>query len=85
MLVHTGEKIKCTQCDITFSRPGSLRRHMQHQHNASKFQLHFCDICGKGWKTRSALNVHLESHQTQPNQQQQQTEYMMQNYNQENG
>ena len=84
MLVHTGEKIKCSQCDITFSRPGSLRRHMQHQHQLQlKQQLHFCDVCGKGWKTRSALNTHLESHKTQSESNQQ--EYMMNSYNQENG
>ena len=64
MLVHTGEKIKCTQCDITFSRPGSLRRHMQHQHNINP-QRHFCDICGKSWNSRSALNEHRESHKTE--------------------
>ena len=71
MLVHTGEKIKCTQCDITFSRPGSLRRHMQHQHNTSRHQLYFCDVCGKGWKTRSVLNAHLESHKKEPEPEQQ--------------
>ena len=66
MLVHSGQKIKCSQCDITFSRTGSLRRHMQHQHNTSKAELHFtCEICGKRWKTKSALQVHLQSHQNQ--------------------
>ena len=84
MLVHTGEKIKCSQCDITFSRPGSLRRHMQHQHNVSN--LHFCDICGKTWNTRSALNDHRESHKTESgeNQQQRECQFAAENYIQEN-
>ena len=79
MLVHTGEKIKCTQCDITFSRPGSLRRHMQHQHNINP-QRHFCDICGKSWNSRSALNEHRESHKVESEENLQQEGQLL-NYN----
>ena len=85
MLVHTGEKIKCTECDITFSRPGSLRRHMQHQHNSSP-QTHFCDVCGKGWNTRSALNEHRESHHKELEENSQDLgQPVIQNYSQVNG
>ena len=68
MVVHQKEKdYKCHECGVEFRQPQSLHRHLQHQHNPSyKIKLHVCETCGKGYKTRSALKEHVQTHSGKP-------------------
>ena len=51
-------KLKCPDCDKSFTKPQSYQKHM-YLHKNSK---HMCDTCGKGFSFRSQLIAHLPVH-----------------------
>ncbi|EAT39677.1 AAEL008544-PA [Aedes aegypti] len=68
--VHRSEipsLINCEQCPRSFTRQHLFERHMA-RHEASKKEKPTCDLCGKSFKTRTNLRLHIDSlHEKKPN------------------
>ncbi|XP_066157190.1 zinc finger protein 391-like isoform X2 [Euwallacea fornicatus] len=56
---HTG-KFQCSECPTSFSGAQLLKSHVSAKH--LKLKQYFCDFCGKGFGTKSSLNLHLKIH-----------------------
>lgn len=57
---HMGEKnYKCDQCDMSFAKSLSLRRHYLRHSNVRDFK---CDFCPKAFKCSKYLRVHTKIH-----------------------
>ncbi|XP_066246590.1 zinc finger protein OZF-like [Euwallacea similis] len=56
---HTG-KFQCSECPTSFSGAQLLKSHISAKH--LKLKQYFCDFCGKGFGTKSSLNLHLKTH-----------------------
>ena len=39
----TGNRIKCDECDLTFSERGNLNQHKRNIHEGIKYPCHYCD------------------------------------------
>ncbi|KAJ9580962.1 hypothetical protein L9F63_023860, partial [Diploptera punctata] len=56
--LHPGEKpFECNQCDETFSRYVSLKKHLK-----THLEKYICDICGQQFCSQSSLIDHLIIH-----------------------
>lgn len=51
-------RFPCTQCDETFTRRSSLRRHLDHAHNERARRRFQCHYCGKSYASQSYLSRH---------------------------
>ncbi|TRY70594.1 hypothetical protein TCAL_07329 [Tigriopus californicus] len=51
---------KCPYCDMTCATPSNLVSHINYRHNEERPCE--CHVCGKAFKTESALKSHLRSH-----------------------
>jgi prophage antirepressor-like protein len=59
--VHEKKTVsKCEECDFVATTPGNLKRHTEniHKHNTSQFE---CDICKSMYKTKTYLNLHIQT------------------------
>ena len=66
------KKLKCNQCDKKFIKSNSLIRHLNfHEHKKvskntnesnSSLKCYACQHCGKSYKRRDSLKVHVDSH-----------------------
>ncbi|CAG9766645.1 unnamed protein product [Ceutorhynchus assimilis] len=60
---HTKEApYQCTFCKEGFRQRVSLRAHLRSRHNVQEKNDKFCDVCGKGFATAMALDVHARLH-----------------------
>ncbi|XP_060530427.1 zinc finger protein 567-like [Cylas formicarius] len=60
---HTNETpFPCTLCGERFRQKVSLRGHMKSVHSIEEESNFFCDECGKGFATNTALDVHSRLH-----------------------
>ncbi|XP_035765150.1 telomere zinc finger-associated protein-like [Neolamprologus brichardi] len=58
---HTGERpFGCDVCEQRFTEKGALLRHKASKHEEGR--PHCCHICGKTFKAREQLRVHLRRH-----------------------
>lgn len=53
---------ECPECDRTFGRPYTLKRHMQSQHAANTLSQHKCESCGKAFDRKDRLARHNKIH-----------------------
>ena len=63
---HSAKTFECLRCGDSFSGLVVLRRHektsaCQNQQNREKNS--FCEICGRGYKTKKAMRAHLKKHE----------------------
>ena len=60
-------RYECEKCPSKFTTPKCLKRHKKHVHELdkkSRDKFH-CDICDNTYLTKSALQTHKSSHQTE--------------------
>jgi len=63
---HSSKTFECLKCGDSFSGLTVLRRHektsaCENQQNREKNS--FCEICGKGYKTKKSMKAHLKKHE----------------------
>ncbi|XP_055079079.1 telomere zinc finger-associated protein [Periophthalmus magnuspinnatus] len=59
--IHTGERpYSCEVCEQRFTEKGAMLRHMESKHQEGR--PHPCNICGRTFKAREQLRVHLNRH-----------------------
>jgi len=54
------DELVCKECDLTFSRRGSLQRHRQVQHGGAPNYI--CPICSRPFRCQRYVHRHLRSH-----------------------
>ena len=55
------KRYQCAQCDSSFSRPYSLRRHVQRKHSEEE-PVYDCQVCGAIFEDISAIQDHYRYH-----------------------
>lgn len=60
MVLHSDEEYKCGQCDYVTKKKLLLNRHTVTKH--SQVRPFVCDLCGRTFKMKRALTVHLAQH-----------------------
>uniref|UniRef100_A0A1B0CZ08 C2H2-type domain-containing protein n=1 Tax=Phlebotomus papatasi TaxID=29031 RepID=A0A1B0CZ08_PHLPP len=61
MILHSSTFLRCESCDYTTKKESLLRRHQLTQHSDAKpFS---CTICGRAFKLKRALTVHISQHE----------------------
>ncbi|PZC85127.1 hypothetical protein B5X24_HaOG202891 [Helicoverpa armigera] len=56
------KKLYCNQCPQVCPSPKKFTDHMKHVH--SQIMKYFCDTCSKGFRCKSNLKSHIQSHNT---------------------
>ena len=65
MFKHTDSNLPCSYCEKIFKAPSTLKRHTQVSHLMKGLPVvknHMCDLCGKSFKWRRLLLMHLQMH-----------------------
>lgn len=57
-----GRQFKCEHCDRLFSTRGNKMRHIQATHNPAGAKMYPCDTCGKEFKRKEDLTMHIRVH-----------------------
>lgn len=60
IVLHSNEEYKCDQCDYVTKKKLLLNRHLVTKH--SQARPFVCDLCGRTFKMKRALTVHLAQH-----------------------
>lgn len=60
MVLHSDEEYKCDQCDYVTKKKLLLNRHTVTKH--SQARPFVCNLCGRTFKMKRALTVHLAQH-----------------------
>lgn len=56
------DDLNCKKCDFSANSHEELAEHRANEHRNGKGKLMSCDICGRTYKSKSALSVHLAMH-----------------------
>lgn len=62
MILHSDVQYECDQCDYITKKKVLLNRHRITKHSDEKPFV--CDLCGRAFKLKRALAVHLEQHES---------------------
>lgn len=62
MILHSNIELRCDQCDYVTKKTVLLNRHLVTQH--SNHKPFACDLCGRAFKMKRALTVHVAQHGT---------------------
>lgn len=60
MVLHSDEEYKCEQCDYVTKKRLLLNRHTVTKHSQARPGV--CDLCGRTFKMKRALTVHMAQH-----------------------
>lgn len=60
MILHSNIELHCDQCDYVTKKKVLLTRHLVTQHSNEKPFV--CNLCGRAFKMKRALTVHLAQH-----------------------
>lgn len=60
MILHSDAEFRCNQCDYITKKKILLNRHLLTQHSNDKPFV--CNLCGRAFKMKRALTVHIAQH-----------------------
>lgn len=60
MVLHSNVEFRCDECDYVTKKKVLLNRHMLTQHSTDR--PHVCNLCGRDFKMKRALTVHIAHH-----------------------
>lgn len=60
MVLHSDVTLHCEKCDYVTKKKVLLNRHMLTQHSTER--PYVCDLCGRDFKMKRALTVHVAQH-----------------------
>ena len=56
--IHNGGKLQCNLCDLEYTNPRGLKRHLEVKHLVFQVNTLTCDLCQQGFKSRGKLVRH---------------------------
>ena len=61
-ILWSNVEYKCKYCDYSAVTSGAVRTHTKLKHETFRLTLHYCDVCGKEFKTKGNLKEHMPTH-----------------------
>lgn len=63
MRSHTNEKPhSCPSCHKSYKDGGTLKRHMERNHDDNRTRSYICELCGQGFYSKSDCKIHMRIH-----------------------
>ena len=56
--IHNGKKLQCNMCDLEYTNPRGLKRHLEVKHLVFQVNTLTCDLCHQEFKSRGKLVRH---------------------------